>query len=168
MDDALAPRPVADAISAPESADLLPAQAGHRLARGVARLMREMHHATLLEFVPAPGLRVDVMALTPSGELWIVECKSCRADFTGDRKWRGYLDWCDRFFWATDCHFPTDLLPAESGLIVADAFAGEVLRMAPLTRLAGARRSRLIRDFARVAAWRVQAASDPQGWPGTV
>lgn len=150
----------------PPTDDRLPAQAGHRLARGVARLMREMHHAALLEFVPAPGLRVDVMALTPSGEVWIVECKSCRADFLSDQKWPGYLEWCDRFFWATDCHFPTELLPPESGLIVADAFAGEVLRMAPLTRLAPARRTRLTRDFARVAAWRVQALMDPQAGQG--
>ena len=82
--------------------DALPAQPGQRLARGVLRLMREMGHAALTEVVPSPGLRVDVMALTQAGELWIVECKSCRADFTGDRKWQGYLEWCDRFFWATD------------------------------------------------------------------
>lgn len=141
--------------------DDLPREAGHRLARGVARLMHQMHHAALTEFVPAPGLRVDVMALTPSGEVWIIECKSCRADFLADRKWQGYLEWCDRFFWATDCHFPTTLLPEESGLIVADAYAAEVVRSAPLTRLPAARRTRLTRDFARVAAWRLQAMRDP-------
>ena len=58
-----------------------------------------------------PGLRVDVISITPQGEIWIVECKSCRADFVGDRKWQGYLDFCDRFFWATDCDFPVELLP---------------------------------------------------------
>ncbi|MRX51305.1 MmcB family DNA repair protein [Paracoccus sp. S-4012] len=136
---------------------------GQRLARGVARLMREMNHAALMEFVPAPGLRVDVMALTASGEVWIVECKSCRADFTADRKWQGYLEWCDRFFWATDCDFPTDLLPPDSGLIVADAFAAELVRMPEPAKLAPARRNRLMRDFARCAAWRVQALTDPGG-----
>ncbi|AXC50375.1 DNA repair protein MmcB-related protein [Paracoccus suum] len=145
----------------------LPREAGQRLARGVTRLMREMHHAALTEFVPIPGLRVDVMALTPAGEVWIIECKSCRADFLADRKWQGYLEWCDRFFWATDCHFPTALLPEESGLIVADAYAAELVRPAPLTRLAAARRTRLTRDFARVAAWRVQAMLDPTGWSGS-
>lgn len=157
MSSALAPLP---------DDDPLPAMPGHRLARGVARLMREMGHAPLLEFVPSPGLRVDVMALTPSGEVWIIECKSCRADFIGDRKWQGYLDWCDRFFWATDCHFPTELLPEESGLIVADAYAAELVRMPPAAKLAAARRTRLLRDFARCAAWRVQAYADPAGWPG--
>lgn len=143
-----------------------PALAGQRLARGVLRLMREMDHAALPEVVPASGLRVDVMALTAQGEIWIVECKSCRADFTADRKWQGYLQWCDRFFWATDCDFPHDLLPPESGLIVGDAYAAEVQRMGPLTRLAAARRTRLIRDFARIGARRLQALSDPAAFPG--
>lgn len=150
----------------PLADDRLPALPGQRLARGVLRLMRELNHAALTEVVPSPGLRVDVMALTPTGEVWIVECKSCRADFTADRKWQGYLDWCDRFFWATDCDFPHDLLPAESGLIVGDAYAAEVQRMGPLTRLAPARRARLVRDFARVGAWRLQALTDPAAWPG--
>ncbi len=146
--------------------DPLPPLPGQRLARGVLRLMREMDHAALTEVVPARGLRVDVMALTPTGEVWIIECKSCRADFTGDRKWQGYLEWCDRFFWATDCDFPHELLPADSGLILADAYAAEMRRMAPLTRLAGARRARLIRDFARLGAWRLQALTDPQALRG--
>lgn len=140
----------------------LPSQQGQRIARGVARLLRSMNHATLLEFVPMPGLRVDVMAMTPQGELWIVECKSCRADFRADRKWQGYLEWCDRFFWAIDCDFPADLLPDDSGLIVADAYGAEIARMAPETRLAGARRARLTRDFARIAALRLQGLVDPR------
>lgn len=123
--------------------------------------MREMDHAALAEVIPTPGLRVDVMALTPQGEIWIIECKSCRADFTSDRKWQGYLPWCDRFFWATDCDFPHDLLPQDSGLIIADPYAAEITRPAPLAKLAPARRSRLIRDLARVGAFRLQALSDP-------
>lgn len=151
---------------APADDDRLPATPGQRLARGVLRLMREMDHAALPEVVPARGLRVDVMALTPAGEIWIIECKSCRADFTGDRKWQGYLEWCDRFFWATDCAFPHELLPAGSGLIVADAYAAEVRRMAPVTKLAPARRARLIRDFARIGALRLQAMTDPLAFRG--
>jgi len=142
-------------------AETLPPLAGQRLARGVLRLMREMDHAALAEVIPTPGLRVDVMALTPQGEIWIIECKSCRADFTSDRKWQGYLPWCDRFFWATDCDFPHDLLPQDSGLIIADPYAAEITRPAPLAKLAPARRSRLIRDLARVGAFRLQALSDP-------
>ena len=141
--------------------ELLPQQPGHRLARGVARMLVGMGHAPLCEFVPSGGLRVDVISVTPSGEIWIVECKSCRADFVADRKWQGYLDWCDRFFWATDCDFPTELLPEESGLIVADPYGAELGRMAPLEKLAAARRARVLRDIARTAACRLVRVSDP-------
>ena len=143
------------------SVDLLPAQPGHRLARGVARMLLASGHAPLLEFVPAPGLRVDVISVAPSGEIWIVECKSCRADFVGDRKWQGYLEWCDRFFWATDCDFPVELLPEDSGLMVADPYGAELARMAPMAKLAAARRARVLRDIARVAACRLVRVNDP-------
>lgn len=139
----------------------LPLMPGQRLARGVARLLGSMNHAVLTEFVPARGLRVDLIGLGPKGEVWIVECKSCRADFMTDRKWQGYLEWCDRYFWAVDEAFPLDLLPEETGLIMADAYGAEILRMAPETRLAGARRTRLMRDVARVATQRLQALQDP-------
>lgn len=136
---------------------------GQRLARGAARLLRSLDHAVLTEFVPARGLRVDLISLGPKGELWIVECKSGRADFRSDRKWQGYLDWCDRYFWAVDGDFPVDLLPEDTGLIQADAFGAEILRMAPETKLAGARRVKVQRDFARVAALRLQGLCDPDG-----
>lgn len=139
---------------------------GARLARGVGRLLRSLDHAVLCEFTPTPGLRVDVMSLGPRGEIWVVECKSSRADFAADRKWQGYLAWCDRYFWAVGTDFPTDLLPDGSGLILADPFGAEIARMAPETRLPGARRNRLMRDFARTAALRLHAAADPAGFGG--
>lgn len=139
----------------------LPAMPGHRLARGVGRLLRSMDHAVLTEFSPSRGLRVDVISMGPKGEFWIVECKSCRADFMGDRKWQGYVEWCDRYFWAVDCDFPSELLPPDTGLICADAYGAEIQRMAPEARLAGARRSRIMRDFARASALRLQGLTDP-------
>lgn len=144
----------------------LPATAGQRLARGVARLLHSMDHAALTEFVPSRGLRVDLISLGPRGEIWIVECKSGRADFVGDRKWQGYLEWCDRYFWAVDRSFPTQLLPAGTGLIHADGFGAEIARMAPEQRLAGARRARIMRDFARCAALRLHGLNDPEGFSG--
>ncbi|RJL20563.1 DNA repair protein MmcB-related protein [Paracoccus siganidrum] len=135
---------------------------GQRLARGVARLLVSLDHAVLTEFVPARGLRVDLISLGPKGELWIVECKSSRADFACDRKWQGYLDWCDRYFWAVDGDFPAGLLPDDTGLILADPYGAEIRRMAPEARLAGARRNRLMRDFARAAALRLQRLQDPE------
>ncbi|TCM84945.1 MmcB family DNA repair protein [Rhodovulum steppense] len=134
---------------------------GQLIARGVSRHLRDLGFACVEELVPKAGLRVDVMALGPKGEVWIVECKSCRADFAADRKWQGYLDWCDRFFWAVDEAFPVDLLPPGTGLILADAYGAEILREGPETRLAGARRKAVTRRFARHAALRLQALRDP-------
>src|SRR5690606_34031830 len=148
------------------TADLLPAQPGQRLARGVARMLTGLGHAALAEFTPTGGLRVDVISVSPKGEIWVVECKSCRADFVSDRKWQGYLDFCDRFFWAVDADFPEDLLPQGSGLIRADSWGAELVRMGPESRLAGARRSRLLRDIARVSTTRLMALTDPMGISG--
>ena len=67
--------------------DDLPAQPGQRLGRGVCRGLRALDFVCVEELVPAPGLRVDVMALGPKGEVWVVECKSGRADYRADRKW---------------------------------------------------------------------------------
>jgi len=144
----------------PQPAPALP-RPGQLLARGVSRMLLALGHAPLCEFVPAPGLRVDVVSVAPGGEIWIVECKSCRADFAADRKWQGYLNWCDRFFWAVDGDFPREVLPEGGGRILADAHGAELELMAPLARLAAARRARLLRDVARVAAVRLLRASDP-------
>lgn len=134
---------------------------GQLLARGVSRHLRSHDFVSVEELVPVSDLRVDVMALGPKGEVWIIECKSSRADFNADRKWQGYLEWCDRFFWAVDEDFPTDLLPLETGLIIADGYDAEILRMGPEDKLAGARRKAVVQKFARHAASRWQAARDP-------
>ena len=134
---------------------------GQILARGICRHFLTYNFVSVEELVPTSGLRVDVMALGPKGDLWIVECKSGRADFQSDHKWRGYLNWCDRFFWAVDTDFPTELLPADTGLIIADGFGAEVLRMGPKYKLAAARRKVLIQKFARHAALRDMATRDP-------
>ena len=134
---------------------------GQVLARGVSRHFASLGWVTVEELVPARGLRVDVMALGPKGEIWVIECKSSRADFMGDAKWQGYLDWCDRFFWAVDSHFPVDLLPTESGLIIADGYDAEIIRMAPEHKLAAARRKVMVQKFATHAARRLQSFRDP-------
>ncbi|OYX26079.1 MAG: hypothetical protein B7Z10_04265 [Rhodobacterales bacterium 32-66-7] len=147
--------------SFPPGAEVLPPLPGQRLQRGVCRGLRSLDFVCVEELVPAPGLRVDVMALGPKGEVWVVECKSGRADFQADRKWQGYLDWCDRFFWAVDATFPAELLPPDTGLILADAWDAEVVRMGPETPLSGPRRKAVLRCFARVAAARLQMLRDP-------
>ena len=139
----------------------LPLLPGPRLARGVARALRMLDFVTVEELVPTPGLRVDLMALGPKGEVWVIECKSGLVDFRTDRKWHNYLEWCDRFFWAVGADFPTQLLPQETGLILADAYDAEILRMGPETALPGARRKVMVQRFARHAAARLQGFRDP-------
>ena len=138
-----------------------PLPAGQTLARGVARHLLGHDFVSVQELVPARGVRVDLMALGPRGEIWVIECKSSRSDFVTDKKWHFYLEWCDRFFWAVDADFPTDLLPEGTGLIVADGYDAEILRMGPEARLAGARRKMLLQLFARHAARRLQGFRDP-------
>jgi len=137
-------------------------QSGQVLARGVCRLLASYGYVTIEEFIPTRGLRVDVAALGPKGDIWVVECKSSRADFIGDNKWQGYLPWCDRYFWAVDADFDVDLLPATDGLIIADGYGGEILRMPDKKTLAAPRRKTITAKFARTAAQRLQALRDPQ------
>jgi hypothetical protein len=132
------------------------------LARGVCRMLGQHGFASLTEFSTRDGLRMDVCALGPKGEVWCVEVKSSRADFMSDRKWEGYLGWCDRFFFAVPDSFPDELLPDGHGMIRADAYGAEILRWGPEEKLAGARRKMMTLQFARNAALRVQALADPR------
>ena len=139
-------------------ANMMPGQV---LARGAARLLAAQGFDSIEEFVPKRGLRVDVIGLGPKGEVWVIECKSSRTDFRSDKKWQGYLDWCDRYFWAVDQDFPTDILPDQTGLIIADAYDGEILRMAPEDKLPAARRRAVVQKFAADAARRLHRMRDP-------
>ena len=127
---------------------------GQKLARGASRHLLQYNFISLEEFSPEPSLRVDLMAVGPKGELWVIECKSSKADFMSDGKWSRYLDYCDRFFWAVDTDFPTEILPDETGLILADAYDAEIVRYGPECRIAAARRRKLLVKFARNAASR--------------
>lgn len=113
-------------------------QAGQLLARGVARHLRSLNFHTVFEFAPTSGLRVDVMAIGPKGEIWIIECKSSKADLQSDTKWQRYLEWCDQYFWAVSPDFPTELLPEGTGLILADSYYAEIIRDAPTQKLSAA------------------------------
>jgi hypothetical protein len=125
------------------------------LARGVTRMLNERAVAPILEVPLANGRRADVMGLTSSGEIWIVETKSCEADFACDAKWRDYIEYCDRFYFGVTEEFPRTLIPPEAGLIVADGFGGEILRPSPIQPLTSARRKSVTLLFARLAALRL-------------
>jgi hypothetical protein len=144
---------------------VIPANGGSAaaaLCRGVCRLFAEHGFASLVEFSLANGRRADIAALGRGGEITIVEIKSSIADFRADRKWPDYWDYCDRLYFAVGADFPQDLLPAECGLIVADAFGAAVLREPPEPRLLNpARRRAVTLRFARTAASRLHRMADP-------
>lgn len=127
------------------------------LARGVARLLADLGAASIPEFTLKSGRRADVIALDPKGRVTIVEIKSSRADFRADGKWRGYLEFCDAFYFAVPKGFPLEILPPDTGLILADSWGGHVLRPADPGSLNAARRKALTLKFARTAASRLTA-----------
>jgi hypothetical protein len=125
------------------------------LARGVTQMLINHGLAPILEVPLANGRRADVMAITPRGEIWIVETKSCLADYACDEKWPDYLEFCDRFYFGVTEDFPRDLIPEDAGLIVADGFGGAILRESAVRSLAGSRRKAVTLLFARLAAQRL-------------
>ena len=133
------------------------------VARGTQRLLVALGHACVCELPLASGRRADLVALGGDGELWIVEIKSSIEDFRVDLKWPDYRLHCDRLFFATAAHVPPDIFPLDAGLIVADAYGAELIREAPEHRLHASTRKSMLLAFARAAARRLQALSDPQG-----
>jgi hypothetical protein len=136
------------------------------LARGVGRLLGDMGYSALPEFRLNSGRRVDVIGVDAKGRIAIVEIKCSVADFRADRKWPEYLDFCDHFYFAVQLGFPYDVLPSDTGLIVADAYGGEVVRTAPARAINGNRRRSLTLSLARTAATRLSAFWDEGPKPG--
>lgn len=143
------------------AAKLASAKPGQIIARGVCRFLIDEGLAPVTEFSPASGLRTDVTALARDGEIWVIECKSSLADFRSDAKWRGYLEYCDRFFFAVPGDFPDEVLPEDEGLIFADGFGAEIARAASARPLAAARRKAQTLKIARASALRLRAGLDP-------
>jgi hypothetical protein len=133
------------------------------IRRAVARLCLRLGWAPLHE-VPLPsGRRADILALRPDGCFACIEVKSGARDFLTDLKWQDYRAFSDELFFAVDADFPQELLPTETGLIVAAGLEAELLREAPAHLLAGARRRALLHRFALLAAGRLAALEDPAG-----
>jgi hypothetical protein len=126
-----------------------------QIARGVLRLLTDHGYAGVTEMTLANGRRADVAAIGPTGEITIVEIKSSVADFRSDQKWPEYRPFCDRFYFAVKEDFPQDLIPEETGLIIADAFGGAILREPECEKLVAARRKAVTLRFARLAATRL-------------
>jgi len=133
------------------------------IRRATARLCGRLGWAPLHE-VPLPnGRRADILALRPDGCFVCIEVKSGLRDFLTDLKWPDYRDFSDALFFAVDPDFPQELLPAETGLIVAAGLEADLLRDAPTHPLPSARRRALLQRFALLAAGRLAALEDPGG-----
>src|SRR3954452_12052277 len=136
------------------------------VARGVTRLFCRQDLFAVCE-VPLPnGRRADLMAIDGKGGFTIVEIKVAKADLFGDGKWRDYLEYCDRFFWAVPPHLALFLeeeryLPSEAGLIVADRYDAAIVRDAAHRPLPPARRKSELLRFARRSPRRLSAQVDP-------
>ncbi|MDX1402393.1 MAG: MmcB family DNA repair protein [Kiloniellales bacterium] len=125
------------------------------LTRGVARLLTEMKYAPLTEFTLRSGRRVDLIGLGPKGEIIVVEIKSSLEDFRSDKKWQEYLDFCDLFYFAVPDFFPFEILPDDTGLMIADPFSAVIARDSSRLKLNASRRRSLHLNFARTAARRL-------------
>jgi hypothetical protein len=131
------------------------------VVRGVSRMLHRHDVIALPEVPLGNGRRVDLMALSVKGEITIVEIKVSRADLLGDGKWTDYLDYCDRYFWAVPQGFDVSLferpalMPAVTGLIIADRYDAAIVRDAETRSLAAPRRKVETLRFARRAARRL-------------
>lgn len=132
------------------------------VARGTRRLLRRLNFSTVTELPLLTGRRADIVALAMDATIFIVEIKSSVADFRADTKWRDYRAHCDRLFFAIPDTVPIEVLPEDSGLILADAFGAEILRQAPEYRIAAATRRAMLVRFAQAAAQRLHRLSDPE------
>ncbi|TPE60047.1 MmcB family DNA repair protein [Sandaracinobacter neustonicus] len=136
------------------------------VVRGTSRLLWLQGWSPLPEVTLADGHRADIMAISRTGDILIVEIKVSAADLKGDRKWHHYRDYCDRFAWAV----PADLAghlederfaPDACGLLVADRHEALWVREACEAKLAPARRKAVTLAFARAGAERALKGLDP-------
>jgi hypothetical protein len=131
------------------------------IQRGVCRAFRALGLSVVTELPLGNGRRADVVGLSPSGDVSIVEIKSCLIDYRTDGKWQDYLEFCDRLYFAVAADFPREVIPEEAGLILADRYGAELVREGLEERLSAARRKAMMLSFARAAALRLQLHLDP-------
>jgi hypothetical protein len=131
------------------------------IRRGVCRALRALGHSVVTELSLANGRRADVVGLSPGGDIWIVEIKSCLLDFQTDGKWTEYRPHCDRLYFAVSPDFPCHVIPNDAGLMLADRYGAHLVRGPVEERLSAARRKAMMLTFARAAALRLQLHLDP-------
>lgn len=132
------------------------------LARGLKRHFLQLGFTALDEVILPNGRRADLAALGRAGEIVIVEIKSSIEDFRTDGKWRDYLAFCDRFYFASHADVPPGIFPEEVGLILCDAFGAEIIRDDQRRGMPAPTRKMLTIGLARLAAARLVALTDPE------
>jgi hypothetical protein len=133
------------------------------IARGTARMLHTLGFSCISELPLPSGRRADLVAINDRGEIWIVEIKSSIEDLRADQKWPEYRAHCDRLFFAFTRDMPCEVFPADTGLIVADAYGAHLQCEAPEHRLPAPTRKLMTIRFAIVAAQRINRLVDPQG-----
>ena len=128
------------------------------VAKGVSRLLLQQGFSPILEFTLANGRRLDVAALGGDGCIAGIEIKVAVSDLKCDTKWPEYLEFCEHFYFAIPPDFPDELVPAGTGLIVADRYGGAIVRPSPVWQVHPSRRKAVTLRFARVAAERLASA----------
>ena len=131
------------------------------ITRGVCRLLRDLGFSPLTEFRVGNRRRVDVVGISRTGRFAIVEVKSSVQDFKSDAKWHEYPAHGDLFYFAVGPDFPSEILPQDCGIIVADAYGAAVRREAPEQLVHPTRRKAQTLRFAKAAADRLQRVMDP-------
>lgn len=131
------------------------------VTKGAERLLVDLGFAPLREVSLTNGRRVDLIGLNKGGKIAVVEVKSGLADFCSDKKWQQYLPYCQTFYFAVDKAFPlerlqaAESLPEITGIIIADAYGGEILRPASERKVNAARAKTLVHKMARTGAMRL-------------
>lgn len=131
------------------------------IRRGVARYYAQLGATCLFEASLANGRRADVVALHADGTITIIEVKSSLADLRADTKWPDYIDFSDRFTFATAPDVPPDAFPETEGLMIADGFGAHPVREPKFIKLHAARRKVLTLRLARHAMGRLHRLDDP-------
>ncbi|MDX1738492.1 MAG: MmcB family DNA repair protein [Alphaproteobacteria bacterium] len=132
------------------------------VTRGARRFLNRLGLEAILELTLKTGRRVDIAGLDKKGNIVFVEVKSSKEDFDVDSKWEEYLPYCDKFYFAVSQDFPIEILPPETGLIIADSYGGEIIRPAKEGNLNASRRKSVHILFARVAARSLSKLQDPE------
>ena len=114
---------------------------------------------TLFEYTLKTGRWVDLIALSRSQHITIVEVKSFLTDFSSDKKWQNYPNWADQFYFAVAENFLVEYLADEMrcGILITDGFVTNILCEAPLQKLTAQRRTHLIRRLAFAAMTQLSA-----------